>query len=99
MQRIGNLWLIVVSLWILTACGESVAETAVSTSLPNTPIPTEGTVVETAVETVVEAAVEAAKRPPGQEVNGYANASYTEANADLIGKTNRLQLLSVYATW
>ena len=47
----------------------------------------------------METAVETAKRPSAQEVNGYTNASYTEANANLIGTTNRLQLVSVYSTW
>jgi len=79
-----------VGLWVLAACGGEVAETAVSTTPPDPPIPTEKPAI---------VADSAAERPAGQELNGYVNVSYTEANADLVGNTNRLQLLNVYATW
>ncbi len=90
MQRIWKLLVFMVAgLLVLVACGGAVEETAVSdTPASDTP--------ETAVESEPVPVVE---RPAGQEINGYVNVSYTEANAELVGNTNRLQMLSVYSTW
>ncbi|VAW43370.1 hypothetical protein MNBD_CHLOROFLEXI01-3751 [hydrothermal vent metagenome] len=77
------------------------------TAVPNTPVPTEAATIaptetqETAVETDAEqeASSDAIASPLGQTVNNYTNVSYTQADADLIGKTNRAQFVLTYATW
>ena len=134
MQRIWKLLLfMMVSLWILAACGGEGAETEtavsnpptlppeiIATALPDTPIPVEESVGEPEpivvepvesvevepepvvvepVESIETEPVQAVDQPLGRELNGYTNVIYTEANGDLVGNTNRLQLLNVYASW
>ena len=76
----------------------AVPNTAVPTAVPTTaPAETKEVVIEPTTET--EESVESIESPPGQTVNDYTNVSYTQANADLIGKTNRPQFVLTYATW
>ena len=58
-------------------------------------------VEETAVQstTVEQQKAEPIERPPGQTVDEYVNVSYTQADAELVGKTNRVQFINVYANW
>ncbi|MCP4418531.1 MAG: hypothetical protein GY805_18080 [Chloroflexi bacterium] len=71
------------------------------------PIPTEETVAEATeieADVVVETAVEEEndeiiEPPPSQTVNQYTNVSYTEADADVIGRTDRAQFVLAYSTW
>lgn len=77
------------------------------TAVPDTPVPTEETIIAAAETQVVavaptteqEESVESIEPPSGQTVNEYVNVSYTQADADLIGKTNRAQFVLTYATW
>lgn len=76
------------------------------TAVPDTPIPTEAAAIvptETKVVAVPssepEPRIEVIEPPPGQTVNDYTNVSYTQVDADLIGKTNRAQFVLTYATW
>lgn len=87
--------------------GASVTAVPDTPAPPNTPAPTETAIIaptetqETAVVSPAEQeeSSDAIASPVGQTVNDYTNVSYTQADADLIGKTNRPQFVLTYATW
>ncbi len=81
---------------LLLAC--SVETPPTPTVAPTAPPPTAEPTVAIAEPTEAPVA-EAAPALQGVTLNGYDNVVFTEADADLLGKANRAQLLSVYATW
>jgi hypothetical protein len=82
-------WLLLILIGMF-ACATG-QEVAVPTTPPSTPTLIPTTTAPTSV------AVQAA--PAGQPLHGYVNVTYTQANGDLIGRTQRAQLLNIYATW
>ena len=114
MHRTWKIWLFaMLGALLLAACQAQVEqpqaavvqEAAVAVS--DTPAPAEAAAIipteteETAVEppAAQEESSDAVASPLGQTVNDYTNVSYTQADADLIGKTNRAQFVITYATW